>query len=209
MEVVFVLNIVAYFTFSGFIWKLGSVSPSVPSRPWAGGYLLWGVLATASELVGVRFVGRFADRIWDTSALYVHALVDSSKLHCHCWPFGSFICCVARYKNESITPTLCWNQQSLISRWLTRILKPGFWLTDSIAVSHVKPCLSAVMDFTQIIWRHWSGSTLAQVMDCCLAAPSWQCWHIISKVQRHPSEGNFTSDSLAINHWNYIERLII
>ena len=35
------------------------------------------------------------------------------------------------------------------------------------------------------IWQHRSGSTLAQVMDCCLTAPSHylnQCWLIISKV---------------------------
>ena len=35
------------------------------------------------------------------------------------------------------------------------------------------------------IWRHRSGSTLAQVMACCLTAPSHylnQCWLIISKV---------------------------
>ena len=35
------------------------------------------------------------------------------------------------------------------------------------------------------IWRHISGSTLAQVMACCLKAPSHylnQCWLIISKV---------------------------
>ena len=41
------------------------------------------------------------------------------------------------------------------------------------------------------IWRHKSGSTLAQVMACCLTAPSHylnQCWLIISKVQWHSSE---------------------
>ena len=35
------------------------------------------------------------------------------------------------------------------------------------------------------IWRHRSGPTLAQVMACCLTAPSHylnQCWLIISKV---------------------------
>ena len=45
------------------------------------------------------------------------------------------------------------------------------------------------------IWRHKSGSTLAQVMACCLTAPSHylnQCWLIISKVQWHSSECNFT-----------------
>ena len=44
------------------------------------------------------------------------------------------------------------------------------------------------------IWRHRSGSTLAQVMACCLTAPSHylnQRWLIISKVLWHSSEGNF------------------
>ena len=38
------------------------------------------------------------------------------------------------------------------------------------------------------IWRQRSGSTLAQVMACCLTAPSHylnQCWRIISEVQWH------------------------
>ena len=42
------------------------------------------------------------------------------------------------------------------------------------------------------IWRHRSGSTLAQVMACCLTALSHylnQCWLIISKVLWHSSEG--------------------
>ena len=41
------------------------------------------------------------------------------------------------------------------------------------------------------IWRHISGSTLAQAMACCLTAPSHylsQCWLIISKVLWHSSE---------------------
>ena len=53
------------------------------------------------------------------------------------------------------------------------------------------------------IWRHRSGSTLAQVMACCLTAPSHylnQCWLIISTIQWHSSEGNFTRDILAINN---------
>ena len=58
------------------------------------------------------------------------------------------------------------------------------------------------------IWRHKSGSTLDQVMACCLMAPSHylnQCWLIISKVQWHSSECNFTRDTSAISHWNYLE----
>ena len=41
------------------------------------------------------------------------------------------------------------------------------------------------------IWCHRSGSTLAQVMACCLMAPSHylnQCWLIISEVQWLSSE---------------------
>ena len=61
------------------------------------------------------------------------------------------------------------------------------------------------------IWRERSGSTLAQVMACCLTALSHylnQCWLIISKVQRHSSEDNFTIDTSSINHWNYLENYL-
>ena len=57
------------------------------------------------------------------------------------------------------------------------------------------------------IWRQTSGSTLAQVMACCLTAPSHnlnQCWLIITKVEWHSSKGKFTRDTSAINHWNYL-----
>ena len=52
------------------------------------------------------------------------------------------------------------------------------------------------------IWRWRSWSTLVQVMACCLTAPSHylnQCWLIISTVQCHPSESNFTKDTSAIS----------
>ena len=61
------------------------------------------------------------------------------------------------------------------------------------------------------IGRQRSGSTLAQVMACCLMTPSHylnQCWLIISKVEWHSSKGKFTRDTPAINHWNYLENLI-
>ena len=55
------------------------------------------------------------------------------------------------------------------------------------------------------IWRQITRSTLAQVMACCLTAPSHylnQCWLIISKVLYHSCEVNFTRDTSAINHQN-------
>ena len=54
-------------------------------------------------------------------------------------------------------------------------------------------------------WRHRSGSPLAQVMACCLTAPSHflnQCWLIISKIKLHSSDGKFTRDTSVINDWN-------
>ena len=56
-----------------------------------------------------------------------------------------------------------------------------------------------------IIWRHRSGSTLAQVMACCLTVLSHylhHCWLIISKVHLYPVKGNFTRNTPAINHNN-------
>ena len=55
------------------------------------------------------------------------------------------------------------------------------------------------------VWWYGTGSTLAQVMACCLTAPSHylnQCWLFISGVQwqwPHTCEGNFTRDTSAIN----------
>ena len=52
------------------------------------------------------------------------------------------------------------------------------------------------------IGRQRSGLTLAQVMACCLTAPSHylhQCWLIISKIQLHSSDGNFTRDTSVIS----------
>ena len=61
------------------------------------------------------------------------------------------------------------------------------------------------------IWRQRSGSTSAQVLACCLMAPSHylnQSWLIISEVQWHSYQGNFTRDAPTINHWNLFENYI-
>ena len=58
------------------------------------------------------------------------------------------------------------------------------------------------------IWRQRSRSTLAQVMACCLTAPSHylnQCWLIIGMVQWHLYEGSFTRDTSTIDHLNQLE----
>ena len=56
------------------------------------------------------------------------------------------------------------------------------------------------------VW--WSGSTLAQVMACCLAAPSHnlnQCWLIIKVVLFHSLEGSFTGHAHYIYPWHFFE----
>ena len=56
---------------------------------------------------------------------------------------------------------------------------------------------------SDIIWQHRSGSTLAQVMVCCLTAPSHypiQCRPLISKVLWHSPESNFKA-SARLQFW--------
>ena len=57
------------------------------------------------------------------------------------------------------------------------------------------------------IWWHWSRSTLAQVMGCCLMESHYvnQCWLIIKGVQWHSPESNFTISW--IQTVTYIQRL--
>ena len=89
------------------------------------------------------------------------------------------------------------------------------WLMVGMTITHSKdsthsiwhapyqgPKLNALGP-SDAIWRCRSGSKLAQVMACCLTAPSHylnQCWIIISKVHWHSYEGNSTLNALAINH---------
>ena len=61
------------------------------------------------------------------------------------------------------------------------------------------------------IWQHRSGSTLVQVMTCCLTAPNHypnQCWLIISDVMWYPSEGITMRRSKGTNQYNNVENYI-
>ena len=58
------------------------------------------------------------------------------------------------------------------------------------------------------IWRHRSGSTLAQVMACCRTAPSHylnQCWLIINGVLWYSPCNNFTGSACDISSWYEFE----
>ena len=53
------------------------------------------------------------------------------------------------------------------------------------------------------MWGHTYESTLAQVMACCLMAPSHylnQCWLIINRVKWHSPDGNFIRNTSTTVH---------
>ena len=61
---------------------------------------------------------------------------------------------------------------------------------------------------SHVIWRQGYMSTLAQVMACCLTAPSHylnQCWLMISEVLWHSPDSNFTENAKDIYRWNEFE----
>ena len=90
---------------------------------------------------------------------------------------------------------------------ISQIMHTIWWRKVSPTINSLGP--------SDTIWRHKSGSTLAQVMACWLTAQSNylnRCWLIISKVQWHPSESNFIRDTSATSHWvwlaNYISKIL-
>ena len=95
---------------------------------------------------------------------------------------------------STLTQVIAWCRQAtsyyLSQCWYRSMLPYG--ITRPQWVNSLRP--------SDAIWRQRSGSTLAQVMACCLTAPSHylnQCWFIISKVLWHPSEDNFVRDTPA------------
>ena len=62
---------------------------------------------------------------------------------------------------------------------------------------------------SEAIWWDRSGSTLAQVMACCLTAPSHylnQCRLITNRVLCHSPKTNFTKIAQNIISWNEFEK---
>ena len=70
-------------------------------------------------------------------------------------------------------------------------LIPSSWICIHVLLNSLWP--------NDAIWLHRSRLTLAQVMACCLTAPSHhlnQCWLIISKVRWHSVESNLTRQEI-------------
>ena len=85
------------------------------------------------------------------------------------------------------------NYARMAARWFCRLFR--VILCHGMFINPLWP--------SDATWRHGSRSKLAQVMACCLTAPSHylnQCWLIISEIHWHSYEGNFTRDTSAISH---------
>ena len=79
------------------------------------------------------------------------------------------------------------------------------WVLMSWCGTEPRPCKwRLTLKPSDVIWRHKSGSTLAGVMACFLAAQShyMKIVDINCKVQWYLPEGNFTKDISSINHRN-------
>ena len=153
-----------------------------------------------------------------TSNFISYIIMD--VITCPCWgrsqnilvKGGPGCCCNLGYPSET---QISWNLIFLTDFFS----RPIIWKFECIMVDDVILCAKFQNDWTSginhwwmtfhkvainslwprdTIWRHGSGSKLAQVMACCLMAPSHylnQCWLIISEVWWHFSEDNFTIDA--------------
>ena len=77
--------------------------------------------------------------------------------------------------------------QGFVQRWVTVLQDP--WCCTFTVNS---------LRLIDAIWRHRSGSTLAQAMACCLTVPGHylnQCWLMISDVLWHSPDSNFTENT--------------
>ena len=93
-----------------------------------------------------------------------------------------------------------------------RDLMVYIYLYTGLALYWLKYLMKIVTNFpysfnslwpSDAIRRQRSGSPMAQVMACCLTAPSHylnQCWLILTKVQWCLSKGNFAWDITAMSH---------
>ena len=152
---------------------------------------MWFILWVCTTVLKIRTICHARD-LWRLARsckhLHLLCLADTCKQNGHHFPDDIFKCIIL---NENIwisikialkfvckgpinsIPVLVqimawyWPGQVLTSHYLNQ-----WWLVNSLRPSDA-------------IWRHRSGSTLAQVMAWCLTAPSHylnQCWLIISKV---------------------------
>ena len=145
--------------------------------------------------------------MWRKDKKYKYILIFSQMLHIKGWieSKGSFNIKMPSYQyrnshykdNVVLWPSYLFNGNGYTGKDGLFIERgPGF-LLPSFLCSNSNCYLATTWESAQlthcslVIWWHKSWSTLAQVMACCLMAPSHylnQCWLIISEVPWHLSE---------------------
>ena len=114
-----------------------------------------------------------------------------------CWAW--FVRRFCGFQNINTT-SLIWR---LSSKW------PQIYIANYCVLSIVNIVISLWPNDT--IWRHRFLSILAQIMACCLTAPSHylnQCWFIISNLLWHSSESIIIQRSQYTNQINKNENRI-
>ena len=110
------------------------------------------------------------------------------RIRCHLYAFISY---------SSVELKLWFNPKSLAKQALNS-------LSSLLGLNSLRP--------SDAIWRQWSWTTLAQVMACCLTAPSHylnQCWLIIRGVLWHTSESSFAGIAQGIDSGYEFEKDIL
>ena len=75
-------------------------------------------------------------------------------------------------------------------------------------------------DTSDIIWWNRSGSAMAQAMACCLTAPKYHSWLIISEILWHSPEANFIRNAqdnypwyefgiTELTHWGRVTHICV
>ena len=146
-----------------------------------------------------KFLGHQSDQYLGMSGLPDHLI---SRIW---WPLSCSMVCIfycdfTTVLQSMMTPT----ERSLLhEHWRKKYM--FFSCIDRALVIRWRLTHCGLID---AIWRQRSGSSLTQVMACCLMAPSHylnQCWLITSMVQWHSYEGSFTRDTSAIDHYNQLK----
>ena len=109
-------------------------------------------------------------------------------------------------------PNKPWKTETCTGQWRQE-LYALFDLSDTGDI-HSTPPLGPFNSLrpSDAIWRQWSWTTLAQVMACCLTAPSHylnQCWLITRGVLWHTSESSFAGIAQGIDSGYEFEKDIL
>ena len=128
-------------------------------------------------------------------------------------PSGECLCISRSSWLDGFSDTALEDERTAADLW--RFLPPGVSTASSFTCKCERNIYTRRLSDTDnplgpsdTIWQHRSGSTLAQVMACCLMAPSHylnQCWLMMSEIWWHSPEGNFTGNAQDICLWYEFE----